>query len=333
VRHPEADIRGRLAQDPSLAREQTRDRIALSFERIAKLLARCDGVGAEAALDVGSGPGFDTFALAAHFDRVVAVDPSREAIEEGNRIASAFGVRNVEFRRADAVAGLGDGEFDFALSNIMSHVSSSRVGLTRALRRALRDGGWLSYVEACEGYAPMEIDGALERHDPGELRVRLRQIVNGFTGKPSFRFFVSGTFAQVAAAHGFETGDPARGSWEGLTMVEDLLCRVARPADDVATGDADYVELPRSLEALRTVFENAIAGGSAGVTSDGAEPLAAFIAYIPAIAAVFGSRYRPEPSIAERIRARLRPSAGVDWAAIEQAHSDFRSRLGADGLA
>src|SRR3954469_16948997 len=113
MRHPEADIRAWLEANPGRIDAYTAKRIAEGYDRMPSVLAACDGLGADTAFDAGSGPGFDSFALATHFDRVVAVDTSARVIRAAAAIAKDAGVTNIEFRQGDAARDPDPGRYDF----------------------------------------------------------------------------------------------------------------------------------------------------------------------------------------------------------------------------
>lgn len=69
------------------------------------------------ALDVGCGPGRDTFQLAERFDRVLALDLSENMVSLAQQAALRS---NVEFRRLD-ILDLDDGPFDFIWANAVLH--------------------------------------------------------------------------------------------------------------------------------------------------------------------------------------------------------------------
>ena len=77
------------------------ERIEASYDNTAQLLEECPGMRLDAAYDVGSGAGHESFGLGAWFDRVLAVDFVRRAVWEGRRAAKAAGVERVRFERRD----------------------------------------------------------------------------------------------------------------------------------------------------------------------------------------------------------------------------------------
>jgi ubiquinone/menaquinone biosynthesis C-methylase UbiE len=61
---------------------------------------RLDGTGR--LLDLGSGPGSVTIPLAHLFERVVAMDPEPDMLEEGRAVARRAGVENIEWTRGSS---------------------------------------------------------------------------------------------------------------------------------------------------------------------------------------------------------------------------------------
>ena len=104
----------------------------------------------ERVLDIGCGSGPTTIDLARRVDpdgSVLGVDISATMIEAARKRAEAAGVRNVDFRRADAqVDDLGDAVFDAAFSRFgVVFFADPPVAFANVLR-ALRPGGRLAFV-------------------------------------------------------------------------------------------------------------------------------------------------------------------------------------------
>jgi ubiquinone/menaquinone biosynthesis C-methylase UbiE len=94
-------------------------------------------------VEVGCGPGRMTGALAARFDRVVAVDVSPGMIARAREEVTA---RNVEFREVsgERLDGVADASADVAVCYlVLQHLPSRRLvrGYVRELARVLRPGG------------------------------------------------------------------------------------------------------------------------------------------------------------------------------------------------
>jgi SAM-dependent methyltransferase len=150
----------------------TAQRLGGGDAQIAGVLARCEGLTHGEALDVGYGAGFETFALASRFERVVAIDNRADFIRKARRIARDRGVENITFLRHEALEPLPDTHrFDFVYCNNMSHHVASRCRLIARLADAVRPGGWLFMSEEAEGLPPMMIEQALDTRDDVALRV------------------------------------------------------------------------------------------------------------------------------------------------------------------
>ena len=164
----------------------TAQRLGGGDAQIAGVLARCEGLTHGEALDVGYGAGFETFALASRFERVVAIDNRADFIRKARRIARDRGVENITFLRHDALEPLPDTHrFDFVYCNNMSHHVASRCRLIARLADAVRPGGWLFMSEEAEGLPPMMIEQALDTRDDVALRVFSRQLINGLRRRPA----------------------------------------------------------------------------------------------------------------------------------------------------
>ena len=79
LRHPECDLRSWLQKHSGIASDYTARRITGSYPRIQRILGDTQGLSYNAAFDIGCGSGFDSFAMAVHFDQVVAIDTDHTA--------------------------------------------------------------------------------------------------------------------------------------------------------------------------------------------------------------------------------------------------------------
>lgn len=307
-------------------------RIRQSFETAGRLLDLCGALETSSALDVGCGAGFDTFALAERFDRVVAIDSAARAVAEGARIARRTGVRNIAFRRADIERFETADKFDLVWCNLMSHNVRSRRRLLRQLAALTLPGGRVIYAEESEGYGLRELLRAVERRDATQLRARVRQLVNGILGRPAFRFFVSTSARREIEALGLDVLHEQRQVWGGLTTVDRLITRRGRSADPPGErpgADPDYTDLPTELEWARSVFASRRAR-AAVCPGDGARQLAPLMPVADLANAVPGG-WRERPSLTERIGTRLPVRVGhrePSWGLVAEPVEEINRLLG-----
>ncbi len=316
IRHADSDLRDLLEPPPRWIAPDAATRIRESYPEVAHLLASCPGVSFDSALDLGCGTGNKSFALAAHFDEVVAVDVKWRNIRQARRIARRARVERIAFVRAD-IEGHEPGRlFDFVFANGMSHETSSRLALIDQVRGLLKPGAWLLYGELCEGYGPEGVHVAIERRDTSELRLRLHQILNGIRRRMGYRFFLAGTATRQLERLGLTVRETLTSTWNGLTTFEKTWSCAPEHAADVAepSADADYVDASTELLELHGWYESYGAPTralDADATAEIAQrartdpnPLAPFLLYLPMLEHVFvtrplGSRRRFVPRLAQ----------------------------------
>lgn len=341
VPHPEADIRTWLAGNPAVTDAYTRSRIEQSFDHVASVIEPLAASERRNVLDVGCGTAFHSFAFATVFDRVVGIDASRRRIARSRKLVRAAAVDRVSFDAAKGEGYRSDERFDLVYCNIMSDLTASRRALIQTLCGATSADGAIFYAETCEGYAPDELAAAVERRDAAEVRLRLRQIQNGFCVRPAFRFFLSGTAQAIFAEHGFEATDVERTSWNGLVPVERLWLRATSGPPPSATSpggevNADYVALDPGFGAVREIFREAMDGRAPSEeellrrAAKDENPLAVFLVPLAMADGVPGAR----PSEAGWLVARLRDKAPgparpsePDWQRLEQLLALFQTGL------
>ena len=271
VKHPESDIRTWLVENAERIDAYTRRRIEASYPFMEDLLAGCEGIGAGAAFDVGSGAGFDTFAIGWYFDSVRAIDTNPAAIGQARRIARGAGVAHITFQRDRIESFRGVLPWDFVYCNLMSHNVSSRCSLMDRFRRDMRSRAYLSYAEITEGYGPMEIHRAIRRRDGVEFASRIRQVLRGFTGQPGFRFFLAGSAEPLLEAAGMRVLACESSRWNGMVIHERTLSRAeGLGVVGRSGGDPDYAKLVPEFAAMRTRFRALTPGGSGKRLSAGA---------------------------------------------------------------
>ncbi len=319
---------------PGLARDYTEERIRGSHDFVASVLEHCTTMGSGLAVDVGSGAGFESFALREHFAQVLAIDTSRRSIHEARRLRQRLGGAGLTFRVGDASTLEFPQSADLVWCNLMSHNVSSRLGLLRHLRAGMLDGAWLMYSEEVQGYPLRELSAAVEHRDRRAARARARQLLAGILGASALRFFVVGSSIPILDALGFRVARTEIGAWHGVPTVERVWAVVERDATDTVGVDADYLTVIPELEALRRRVTRTSVKKRAekGLTAQGAvrdvSHLAAF-----ATAAEIADAVLPAPSVslsrAGRLRERLPPPVGPrspDWS---KAHDAVRATLAA----
>jgi ArsR family transcriptional regulator len=121
----------------------------------AELLASCLPLDAHAhggasALEVGPGEGAFLAYLAPHFERVVALDNSREMLEQARQFADRSGFSNIEFMYGDTGSALRSGiAVDCIVLNMVLHHVPSPAAMFQDLARMLKPQGTLLVTELC----------------------------------------------------------------------------------------------------------------------------------------------------------------------------------------
>jgi ArsR family transcriptional regulator len=121
----------------------------------AELLAGClpqsgKAEGGASALEVGPGEGAFLAYLAPHFERIVALDNSREMLEQARSFAHEHGLTNIEFIHGDTGSALRSGlAVDCIVLNMVLHHVPSPAAIFQDLARMLHPGGTLLVTELC----------------------------------------------------------------------------------------------------------------------------------------------------------------------------------------
>jgi 2-polyprenyl-3-methyl-5-hydroxy-6-metoxy-1,4-benzoquinol methylase len=335
MRHADADLRNRDLKADRYTVHRIQDR---SYTQISEILDHCPGMGHEAALDVGCGAGFDTFALAAEFDRVIAIEVQRRSLRIARRIAREHQLERIAFRRQDARVPASGGPFDLIYCNAMSHYTPQRAQLIKTLVQSAKPNGWLFITEETEGYAPLEIEKAIRARDNRSLRARLRQVMNGVLGFPAFRFFASGTLEPLLSACGAEVTRTNTTDWVGLPYVQRTWARRVDEPMVVEAMHGDYKDLPDELGDLSDVWK-ALLGRRLtredrfrllefAESKGRLAPFALFALMIDVVDANLPSK----TSLVEKVRSRA-PSplqrAQPDWERVDDLFTRFRKIVAA----
>ncbi len=255
IRHPECDVRPWLEENAGSVTPYTRQRITQSYQFMGDLLARCEGTACVFAYDVGSGAGYDTFAIGRYFDQVLAIDRDRRAIREASLIAGGAGVSRIRFERANVECKRGRHQFDLVYCNLMSHNVSSRCALFTILRQVLRPKAHLLYSEITEGYAPMEIHRAIIGRDRVQLFSRIQQVLRGLTGQSGFRFFLAGTAQSLLEVNNLCVLAHQSQAWNGMRIFERTTAKAERGTPAQARcPDVDYHDIHADFAEMRAQF-------------------------------------------------------------------------------
>jgi len=123
----------------------------------------------EVVLDLGSGPGLDSFLAAQKVGdrgRVIGVDMTPDMIDLARENASKGEYRNVEFRQGQIEnMPVEDNSVDVILSNCVINLSPDKPAVYREAYRVLKDGGRLAISDmVASGEMPPEIKDDLALH-------------------------------------------------------------------------------------------------------------------------------------------------------------------------
>lgn len=253
-RRQECDVRFLLDRVAEPVTDYTRKRIKSSFDLLPLTLSACADLKFESALDVGCGGGFDSFALAAVFDRVTAFDTDYSAIEQAGNILKQSGCDHLSFSRDSAESFSLDIATDLVYCNLMSHNVESRLSLLDRFRTVLKPDGWLIYSEISEAYPAREIGLALAERDGKALLERLCQLQAGFTGAGGFRFFDSASLEHTLASYGFRVSHEMTTRWVGLPQSRQVWAKPEQVDSIPSCEGADYVELLPDFAEMKSVF-------------------------------------------------------------------------------
>ena len=114
----------------------------------------------ERVVDLGSGGGFDCFVAAEQVGaegQVIGIDMTEEMLQRARAVATAMGVRNVEFRQG-VIEDLPveDGWADVVISNGVINLCADKRRVFDEVMRVLRPGGRLQFADIATGKAVPE---------------------------------------------------------------------------------------------------------------------------------------------------------------------------------
>ncbi|WP_420348967.1 class I SAM-dependent methyltransferase [Pelagibius sp.] len=141
---------------------------------LAWIAERAERARPQVALDLGSGGGHVSYAIAPYAGRVVACDLSEQMLAAVTETARAKGLDTLETRVCDVRAlPLGDASVDFAASRFSAHHWQDLDAALRDCRRVLRPGATAVFADAVSPGTPL-LDTHLQAiellRDPSHVR-------------------------------------------------------------------------------------------------------------------------------------------------------------------
>jgi arsenite methyltransferase len=135
-----------------------------SFAGVGNPLGLGELRAGETVLDFGCGAGLDSILAARGVGRsgkVIGVDVTEAMLAKATKNASALGVENVEFRRAEAAdLPIPDGAVDVVISNGVFNLCLDKPKVLAEVFRALKPGGRLQMADILldDGVTPREVE-------------------------------------------------------------------------------------------------------------------------------------------------------------------------------
>lgn len=100
------------------------------------------------ALDVAAGTGILARALAGRFGRVIAIDLSRDMLEQGKAETEQSGIANVEFVEGNVERlPFGDGSFDLVVSRFAFHHFPDPIKVLHEMKRVCKSGSVVAVID------------------------------------------------------------------------------------------------------------------------------------------------------------------------------------------
>jgi arsenite methyltransferase len=135
-----------------------------SFAGVGNPLALGELRAGQTVLDFGCGAGLDSILAARGVGRsgkVIGVDVTEAMLAKARRNASALGVENVEFRRAEAAdLPVPDGAVDVVISNGVFNLCLDKPKVLAEVFRVLKPGGRIQMADILldDGVTPQEVE-------------------------------------------------------------------------------------------------------------------------------------------------------------------------------
>jgi SAM-dependent methyltransferase len=111
-------------------------------------VAAAELTGSELVLDLGSGAGHSTLAMAAKAKEATGLDLTPEMVAEAEQLAAQRGVRNVSYRQGDAAKmPFANGSFDVVTTRYSAHHYADPQAVLAEAFRVLKPGGRFVMVD------------------------------------------------------------------------------------------------------------------------------------------------------------------------------------------
>lgn len=188
------------------------DRFALSSVRAVEELDRIFGFTRTRVLNIASGSGRDSFAIARRARHVVGIEPSRKMLDYAVAKMRALNIDNVDFVEgiAEDLRAFADAQFDRALSiHGAPFPWDTDAAAIREAIRVVRPGGWVAFVSTTPGWRmPHQPPAADEGYPlPAFLERSLQR--SRFTARDALVEIDYGTVAEALATWGCIYGEDA----------------------------------------------------------------------------------------------------------------------------